>query len=209
MLTFWMGKGSSAIAPHILLEEVRAAYETRIVSLPEGEHRAPDYLSLNPKGRVPALVTPEGTLTECPALLVWIGQRYPEAGLIPEDPYSFARGQALASFICSTVHIHFAHLLRGARWSDDPTVQEAMKAKVPSNLREAAKLIEDHYLDGPWALGERYSFVDPYLILVSRWLLLSKAGLDDVPRLKAHTDRLLARPATMRALAVHGLEAPV
>ncbi|MEM6971599.1 MAG: glutathione S-transferase family protein [Pseudomonadota bacterium] len=208
MLELYIAKGTSGLGTHILLEEAGADYETRWISFPDKGQQSPDFLGVNPKGRVPALVTPEGVLTENPAMLFWIAETYPEAGLMPATAYDRARAQALASFLCATVHVHFAHLLRGARWSDDPAAHESMKAKVPANLLEAAKLIEAHYLDGPWALGADYCFVDPYLILVSRWLLLNNVPLEEAPAIKAHTEALMARPATQRVLAAHGMEGP-
>lgn len=209
MLTLYTGKGTSGIAAHILLEEVGADYEVAWLSLPDGDHRTPDYLAVNPKARVPTLITPEGPLSENVAILTWIGQAHPQAGVLPESAYDLARMQALNTYIASTVHVAFAHLLRGARWSDDPAAHESMKARVPGNLRECAALIEAHYLGEPWAMGARYTAADPYLLLVARWLMMNKVPLDETPGIKAHTDRLMARPATTRVLAAHGLSGPV
>src|ERR671932_511434 len=110
-----------ALASHIALEEVGAEYETALIDFRNEEQRKPDYLAINPKGRVPALVTDRGVLTETPAILAFIAQSFPRAGLAPlDDPFAFARVQAFNSYLCSTVHVAHAHRMRGYRWADDP-----------------------------------------------------------------------------------------
>lgn len=206
MLTLYLSKASSALAPHILLEEAGAAYTTCEVPISEGAHRQPDYLRINPKGRVPALDTGRGIVTENPAILLHIAETHPATGLLPEDPVMRARGNALNAYICATVHVAFAHKQRGARWADDPAAQAAMQEKVAANLAECAALIEQTHADGPWALGEHYSFCDPYLFLVPRWLEKAGVPLARYPWLAAHRDAMLGRPSTRRVLAAHGID---
>ena len=83
------------------------------------EQRSSRYLAVNPKGRVPAMVTDRGILTETPAILAFIAQNFPQAGLAPlADPFAFAQVQAFNSYLCSTVHVAHAHGKRGHRWAD-------------------------------------------------------------------------------------------
>ena len=122
MLTLYYATNTCALASHIALEEAGAAYETRWVDFGAAEQTKPEYLAINPKGRVPALVTERGVLTETPAILAYIAQSYPEARLAPlDDPFAFAELQAFMSYLCSTVHVAHAHRARGYRWADDPT----------------------------------------------------------------------------------------
>lgn len=203
MLTLYLAKGTSALAPHVLLEEVGAAYQVVTLSLADGEHKDPSYLAINPKARVPALVTPEGVITENPAILTYIAAAHPEAGMLPEGAFARAEADALNAYLCATMHVAFAHKFRGARWADDPNAHEAMAAKVADNLAECAALIEAHFLRGPWALGEQFTLCDAYLALVPGWLSKAGVSLEVFPKLAAHWAGLQARPAAGRVIAAH------
>ncbi len=91
MLTLYYSPGSCALASHIALEEAGAEYRTVRLDFSKNEQRKPDYLALNPKGRVPVLITEQGILSESPAILVYIAKRFPKAWLAPiDDPFSLA-----------------------------------------------------------------------------------------------------------------------
>jgi glutathione S-transferase len=142
MLTLYFAKGTCALASHIALEDSGAPYETKRVDFSKNGQRSPDYLAINPKGRVPALVTPQGALTETPAILVYIAQSFPKANLAPlDDPFALAQMQSFNSYLCSTVHVAHAHRVRGSRWADDESSFADMKRKVPENVTAAFGLI--------------------------------------------------------------------
>lgn len=206
MLTLYYSKGSSPLAAHILLEEVGASFKLVEISIPNGEHLSPAFLKLNPKGRVPALQTPQGLLTENPAILEYIAATHPDAGLLPQEVFPQAQARALASYICATAHVAFAHKLRGARWADEVTSISDMQNVVPRNLRDCADFLETDLALAPWAMGQSYSFCDPYLFLLGRWLSVVDVPLDTYPKLAAHYQAVLARPATQTALAAQGLD---
>src|SRR5205085_1716281 len=108
------------------------------------EQRSPEYLKINPKGRVPVLVTERGILSENPAILAYVAQTHPAAKLAPlDDPWAFAQLQSVNSYLCATVHVAHAHKFRGSRWADDPGALEAMKKKVPQSVGECFALIEN------------------------------------------------------------------
>lgn len=202
MLTLFHAPGACSRASHIALEEAGAEFRTVHVRLGEGAQRSPDYLRVNPKGRVPALVTERGTLTETPAILAWIAMRFPEARLMPlDDPFAFAGIQSFNAYLCATVHVNHAHGGRAARWADDPAAQEAMRRKVPQNMADCFALIEAELFRGPWVAGEAYSVADPYLFTVSGWLAHDGVDIARFPGVAAHRARMLARPAVRRALA--------
>lgn len=202
MLKLFSAKGTCALASHIALEEAGAGYELVRLDLAQGEQRQPDYLAINPKGRVPALVTGRGVLTETPAILAYIAQSWPAAGLAPlDDPFDFARAQSFNAYLCATVHVAHAHRMRASRWADDPAAQEAMKAKVPGNMRDCFALIESTMLQGPWVLGATYSICDPYLFTVARWLEGDSVDIAEFPGVADHFRRMAERPAVQRALA--------
>ncbi len=205
MLKLYYSKGSSAVPAHILLEEVGADYEGIEISIPKGEQRSPAFLAVNPKGRVPVLETPDGILSENPAILEYIAATHPKAGFLPEGPFSQARARSLAAYLCATAHVAFAHLRRGDRWAREDASLQDMKAQVPGNLADCAAHLEQDLAFGPWAFGASYSFCDPYLLQVARWLDMANVPMDPYPGLAAHKSALLARPATRKVLAIHGL----
>ena len=203
MLKLFWAPGTCALASHIALEEAGAKYESVKLDFSQGDQRKPEYLKVNPKGRVPALATDRGILTETPAILAWIAQTHPQAKLAPADPFEFAVAQAFNSYLCSTVHPAHAHRPRAARWSDDPAAQETMKAKVPQNMTDCFNLIENDMFKGPWVLGNAYSICDPYLYTISGWLASDKVDLAKFPRVHDHFKRMSERPAVKAALAMH------
>jgi glutathione S-transferase len=206
MLTLYYATNTCALASHIALEEAGAAFETRWVDFGAAEQTKPEYLKINPKGRVPALVTEHGVLTETPAILAYIAQRHPEAGVAPlDDPFAFAELQAFMSYLCATVHVAHAHRARGYRWADDPAAFEAMKKKVPQSVGACFALIEKGMLRGPWVMGDAYTIADPYLFTLARWMEVDGVDPNAFPRVLDHRDRMAERPAVQRALNSEGL----
>ena len=177
--------------------------ETREISIMAGDQLKPEFLAINPKGRGPALVTPDGILTENPAILLYIAQTHPQASLAPTEPFALARAQAFNMFLASTVHVAHAHKHRGARWADDAAAHAAMTAKVTSNMAMYAGMIEEHYFKGPWVLGDSYSICDPYLALITRWLGDDGVRLADFPRLEAHDVLMRTRPSMQAVLPLY------
>ncbi|WEX78308.1 glutathione S-transferase family protein [Sinorhizobium numidicum] len=203
MLKLFYTPGTCSLASHIALEEAGVEYETRRIDFSKGEQTTPEYLAINPKGRVPALVTERGTLTETPAVLAYIAQSFPEARLAPlNEPFEFARLQSFLSYLCSTVHVAHAHARRAARWADDPAAHEAMKAKVPKNMTDCFALIEGSMFAGPFVMGEDYSIADPYLFTIAGWLEADGVDPSQFPKILDHRNRMGERPAVTRVLAV-------
>ncbi|MEO7760401.1 MAG: glutathione S-transferase [Casimicrobiaceae bacterium] len=202
MLKLFYGRGACSRASHIALEETGQPFEPIRLNLKDNQQRTPEYLAINSKGRVPALVTDRGILTETPAILAFIGQTFPDAHLVPEgDAFAFAQMQSFNSYLCSTVHVAHAHKQRGARWTDDPAAQKSMTAYVPKTVGDCFDLIEREMFKGPWVLGEQYSVCDPYLFTLALWL--EGDGVDPAlfPKVNAHRMRMQERPAVARVLA--------
>jgi glutathione S-transferase len=206
MLTLYYAANTCALASHIALEEAGAAFETRWVDFAAAEQTKPDYLKINPKGRVPALVTERGVLTETPAILAYVAQTHAEARLAPlDDPFAFAELQAFLNYLCATVHVAHAHRARGYRWADDAAAHEAMKKKVPQSVGACFDLIERKMFRGPWVMGEVYTVADPYLFTIARWMEVDSIDPATFPRVLDHRDRMAERPAVQRALRAEGL----
>lgn len=202
MLEFYSANGTCALAPHIALREASADYQLHMLSFAKKEELSEPFLSLNPKGRVPALVTDKGILTECPAILAYIAQTYPQSSVgMPADAFDFAQIQSFNSYLCSTVHVAHAHRMRGSRWADDPAAIAEMKRKVPETVGACFQLINDEMIAGPWVMGEQYSISDPYLYTLSSWLDGDGVDINTLPNVAAHFNRMQERPAVIAALA--------
>ncbi len=204
MLTLYFAPNTCALATHILLEEAGAAYSTVRIDFATSEQQSPAYLKINPKGRVPALATDRGILTETPAMLAFVAQSFPAADLAPlDDPFAFAEVQAFNSYLCSTVHVAHAHRMRGHRWvdADDKAAIAAMQKKVPQSVGACFDLIEHGMLKGPWVMGERYTPCDPYLFTLAQWLEADGVDPARLPRVVDHRRRMAERPAVRTAIA--------
>lgn len=202
MLKLFYAPGTCALAVLIALEDAGAPYEAVRLNFREAEQTKPAYLAINPKGRVPALVTEKGVLTENLAILAYIAQAFPQAGLAPlDDPFAFAQVQAFNSYLSSTVHVNHAHRLRGTRWADDPVAIADMKRKVPETVGASFALIEKEMFKGPWVMGETYTICDPYLYTLARWMEGDSVDPAQTPAILEHRQRMEQRPAVQKALA--------
>jgi len=201
MLKLYYAPGTCALASHIALQEAGAAYTTERVDFKTNQQNSPEYLAINPKGRVPALVTDRGILTETPAMLAFIAQSFPQAKLAPlDDPFEFAQLQAFNSYLCSTVHVAHAHRPRGYRWATEEASFADMKRKVPETMGAGFALIERD-LRGPWVMGAAYTICDPYLFTLAQWLEGDGVDLSVLPKVIDHRKRMAQRPAVRQAIA--------
>lgn len=203
MLTFFYAPDTCALASHIALWDAGADFELRRIDFGSAEQTQTDYLAINPKGRVPALVTDRGILTETPAILAYVVQTFPDAGLAPlDDPFAFAEIQAVNSYICSTLHVAHAHRMRGYRWvdADDSAAIAAMQRMVPEAVSAAFAHIENDVFKGPFVMGEHYSIVDPYLFTVAQWMESDGVDVVRFPKVVAHREMMQARSTVQSAL---------
>ena len=201
-LTFFYAPGTISLASIIALEETGLPYTLKRVDFGAAQQKSPEFLKINPKGRVPALVTDQGILTETPAILTYIADLAPTSGLMPTDPWAAAQVQSIMSYLASTVHIAHAHRMRGHRWADGQVAQDAMKARVAGNMTECFELIEAEMLKAPWIMGADYSLADPYMFTIARWLKADGVDPAGLSKITDHMARMAARPAVQRALAL-------
>ncbi|QJW85396.1 glutathione S-transferase [Ramlibacter terrae] len=202
MFTLYYAPATCALATHLALEYAGAPYRAESVDFHKQQQRSPEFLRINPKGRVPALATEQGILTETPALLHFIAQSFPEAKLAPlDDAFLMAKVNEFNNYLCATVHVAHAHRVRGYRWADDAAAIEAMKQKVPQTMGDCFALIEERMLKGPWVLGERFSISDPYLFTITRWLEGDGVDVARFPKVADHMRRMEADPVVRKVLA--------
>jgi glutathione S-transferase len=202
MITLFHAPGTCSLASLITLKEAGIEHQVHFVDFKSGEQLTTEFLAVNPKGRVPALKSAAGVITETPAILIYLAQIAPQAGLAPlDDPFALAELQSFNSYLCSTVHVSHAHRPRGIRWAQEQSSLEDMKRQVPVNMAAHYTLIEDGMLKGPWVLGDRYSVADAYLFTISRWLEADGVDIAEFPRIHDHFKRMQERPAVQAALA--------
>jgi glutathione S-transferase len=196
MLILYYATNTCSLAAHIALEDAGADYELRRIDFTKTEQQSPEYLKVNSKARVPAMVTPRGILTETPAMLAFI------AALAPlNDVFAFAELQSFNSYLCSTLHVAHAHRMRGYRWAYEASSFADMQRKVPESVSACYDLIETRMLKGPWIMGDNYTIADPYLFTLAQWLEDDGVKPERIPRVIEHRNRVAERPSVKRAIA--------
>ena len=142
MLKLYYAPGACSTASHIGLEESGAKYDSQALSFASNEQKTPEYLKINPRGRVPALVIDEGTIVENTAILDYVATRYAPA-LMPSDPVQRARAISLMAWFSNNVHPSFTHISRPERFATDSAVFDHLKATGRNNFHAALKEIDD------------------------------------------------------------------
>ncbi|MEP3333099.1 glutathione S-transferase family protein [Sedimentitalea sp.] len=204
MLTLYYMPGTISIATAIALSEAELPFEAVKVDFKTAEQTKPAYHQINSKGRVPALVTDQGTLTETGALLEFVAASAPKAGLVPQDAMQAARMREVMYYLASTMHVNHAHRMRGSRWATRQESFDDMTAKVPQTMAESAAYIEAHGLAGPYVLGDTFSIADPYLFVICGWLEGDGVDVADYPKITTFMDAMNAR-ASVQTVSAKGM----
>ena len=197
--------GACSFASHIALEEVGIAYDTQRLDLAAGDQRKPEYLKLNPRGRVPTLVVDGHVLTENVGIMTYLAGGYPKAGLWPRDTWHQGMAVSTMAWLSNTVHTTYGHIVRPARYADDADVQEAIKAKAKANYEDLLKEIDSLLTGKKWAIANQYTVVDGYLLVFYRWANRQKMPVRSFANYTAHAERVLARPAVKKVMADEGI----
>jgi glutathione S-transferase len=201
MFKLYYAPGTCALASYIALEEAGADYTAERLNFKANQQNSPEYLAINPKGRVPALVTDRGVLTETPAMLAYIAQMFPKAKLAPlDDAFAFAQVNSFNSYLCSTVHVNHAHKLRGGRWATEESSFADMRQMIPKTMGASFALIEQKMMKGPFVMGEQYTVCDPYLYTISLWLEGDSVDINATPKIADHFKRMADRPAVRKVM---------
>ncbi|CAA9317655.1 MAG: Glutathione S-transferase [uncultured Lysobacter sp.] len=194
MHTLYYSPGAASLVVHWLLIELGAEYELRQVDTKSGEQKRPEYLALNPNGVVPTLVMDGEPMFEAAALIQTLGERYPQAGLLPPpgDTRRAAHTQwmfHLANAVQPLFRIWwYPHEVAG------PEQAEAAHAHVSPRIEAAWDRLDAHLAaNGPHLLGETPSVVDFYLVMLMRWSRGMPKPATEWPHLAALAQRLTAR----------------
>ena len=204
MLTLYYHTGACSLAPHIALEWIGEPYETKAVEFGDKE-----YLKINPAGAVPALDTGEGwVLTQAAAVLRYLADRYPQAGIAPDgSSRDEAEADRWSSFITGDLHPAFFPLFLPDRYT------RAREKEAFDNVREAAKalvrkkfdILEAHLAGRRFMAGDKLSYLDAYVFPMERWAAsLLEDGLSKYPNVQKHHDMMAADEGVKRVLAAEG-----
>ena len=203
-LKLFVSPGSCARVPTIALEEVGIPFETELVRTAINQQKSPEYLKINPKGKVPVLVIDGVPLTENVAILSWINRTFPGAGLLPEAADDFEACQQIAdlSFFSGTVHPHVTRIAMPMKFISDVELSfDIVRSKGKDDMMPVMAMINDRLADRPWWYGDAWSVVDGYLFWV--WWRITGVGFDPgpFPHIQDHMTRIQDRPAVQRAMA--------
>jgi len=209
MYTLYWNPGSASMAPHCCLEEAGAAYSLKRVDQGKGEHQSPEYLALNPAGKIPTLIIPNDSptgnfiMTESAAMCMLIADRHPAANLAPRTD-ELARGHFYMWLM------HLTNTLQPAMlryyYPDRHTTGET-EAVVNKAAEEVAAIwgrIDAHLrTKGPYFLGDRYSAADIFCTMLSTWQDCCPETYRRFPAVKRLADLVMARPAIARIAAAN------
>lgn len=205
--------GACSLAPHIVLEEMGVPFEPVRVVIAEGGNRTPEYLAVNPRGRVPALTWREGdreqVLTEAMAIMVWVSMRHPQIGLLPAPrTEAFVRALEWMNWLGSTMHqAGVRTVFRPERFTTDPAGAPAIAEQGRETIRAGYADIEQRLTGRRWALGENFGAIDAYLLVFYRWG--NRCGLamrEQFPNYARIMDEVRARHAVRRVVEREGIQ---
>ena len=199
MLKLYYAPGACSTASHIGLEESGAKFDSEALSFAKNEQKTPEYLKINPRGRVPALVIDEGTIVENTAILDFVAAKY-APHLMPTDPVKRARAISLMAWFSNNVHPAFTHIGRPERFASDVAVHENLKATGRENFHAALKEIDGLLAGKPWIMGDQFTVVDGYALIFYGWGKRIGLPMAELKNYTAWKDRMLARPAVKRVL---------
>jgi len=212
MIQLYYFPGNASMAPHMLLEELGVPFELVRVEREKGALRSPEYLKLNPNGLIPVLVDGELVLYEAAAICLHLLDAHPQSGLAPAvGTPQRAHFYKWLMWLTNTLQpalITYFYPDRYVREADAvPQVKDCAEARVGALVDLLEAELASH--GKPWLLGDAFSAVDLYALMLCRWTRGFHRPARSLPALGAWLQRVLARPAVQRMLAREGLQPPL
>ena len=205
--------GNASLTPHLLFEELGVAVELNLVDRANQAHKSPDYLKLNPNGLIPVLVDGDLVLYETAAIVLHLCDSHPQAGLAPalgtaERAQFYKWLVWLSASLQSQMPIYFYSDRYVA--SGNSTGAAEVKALTEERIENLIDQIEAQLAShgGPWFLGQRFSALDPYVLMLCRWTRGARRPARTLPHIGPYLQRVLERPAVQRVFVKEGLTAP-
>ena len=206
MTKLFYSPGSCALGIHILMEEIGAPFELVKVNLAAREQYAPDYLKINPKSKVPALMRDDGSvLTEWPAIATWLALSHPEKNLLSLEKEQLARTLEAVDYVCASLHMQgFTRVWKPEAFSPNEADKEAVKARGQEIIDKGLAWFDDVLAGKDYLGGAQMSIADAALFYLEFWV--AERLKQTLPaHVRAHYARMKARPAVAKALTDEGL----
>jgi glutathione S-transferase len=207
MYTLYYSPGACSLIIGCLLEELGVPYESRLVDFAAKEHHGDDFRKVNPRGKVPALATPEGTLTECVALVQYLCDKHDPEGRLLAKPGTWQRAKTLEQIAMLSTELHplFNRFFHMDDFSDDAAVQAAVKAHATQRLLAYFR-DEDAALTGPHWSGDGMTVADLYFMVMARWGRWLEPAAIRMKNIEPFYTRMTERPAVKRAMEREGIK---
>ncbi len=203
MYTLYWNNGSASITAHMALEESGAPYTLKFVDMDKGEHKSPEYLKMNPNGKVPTLlIDNKRIMFETAAIAMYIADRHPQSGLAPsiDDPARVPYTQWLLH-ISNSVQPYYFMFYYPERHTADPNAHEAIKTQATTMIGEAwARIDAALARNGPYLAGDRFSAADLPVMMLTGWKLACSDVLEKNKNIRRLVELVSARPAIQRVL---------
>ncbi|HEY1845121.1 MAG TPA: glutathione transferase GstA [Buttiauxella sp.] len=193
--------GACSLSPHIILRESGVDFSLVKVDLATKKTEAgDDFLEVNPKGQVPALLLDDGSLlTEGVAIVQFLADKVPDRQLLaPAGSMTRYHTLEWLNYIATELHKGFSPLF-------NPTTPEEYKAIARKALEKKFQYVNDELSDKQWLMGLRFTVADAYLFTVLRWAYAVKLDMAGLSHIDAFMERMKARPAVAAALAAEGI----
>lgn len=206
MYIVYGGKFTRTVGVQMVLEEGDLPYQIREVDILRGEHRSPEYLSVNPAGYIPAMITPEGrVLHETAAIMLYLADHHRLHELAPRSDES-ERGLFYSKlfFLTNDVQPAMKRIYFPHRYSTDEGDAPRIKERAVHMAKDRWKVVNDHLAaNGPYHLGERFSLVDLYMVMWAALFEPRKELFADFPAIKVCYDLVAARPKVAPLVKQH------
>lgn len=199
-IILYYGPIACSLVPYVTLTEAGADFEVRTVNLGKGQQMAPDYLKLNPKHKVPVLVIDGKTLTENVAMHQWVHQTFPQARILPSDPWDYLQAVSLMSWCSSGIHPFLTRINNPAKVCDAPGSAEAVVKAASDNLHENFRIADD-LLAGKDFFFSHFTAPDAHFFWTFRRAQQFKLDVSAYKNCVAHYERMQARPSVQKVLA--------
>ena len=201
MLTFYYAPGACSMASHIALEEAGADYTPRLVQFAKAEQQSEEYRGgVNPRGKVPALQTDDGILTENVAILTYIARIFPAAKLLPTDTLGLARCLSHMAYLSNAVHPTFTRIARSARFAKSEAAQAEVKETARGAFWDLLRELDGIIGDNEWVMGADYTACDPYTLVFYGWGARIGMPMPELSRYTGFKNRMIERPAVRKVL---------
>lgn len=206
MTTLCYAKKTCSIGIHVLMEEIGAPYDLKIVDFSKGEQKTPEYKALNPKGKVAALVRDDGSvLTEYAAISMWLAMTNPDKNLMPTDPEGMARTIEALDFVVGTVHmLSWRMWRRPDAYSDIPEAQAQLQDRGKAAMLSALDVVDAQLAGKPFMMGETFTIADTALYYTEYWAV-EVGGFPLPPNVQAHYERMKTRPSVQASRELEGV----